>query len=207
MLKAKIKENEAYNTSGVCATLKQTRKDKRARCFACKERGHVVWNCPHKRNKMKGKIEASHSLVHANNKSTPRIGTRDYETTDFMVNGSGEKDWNRIWYISKEYKNHMTPVKSNFKRMKGEFKMLEKEERQRKSYFHMESGSCRFGNQERNKEEFAPAKGCQFAKTTVASEPMVRYLEEEANLSSMEQSRDAVLSVKWYCRSRTKKLM
>ncbi|GJW04096.1 peroxidase 64-like protein [Tanacetum coccineum] len=41
MLKAKIKENEAYNTSGVCATLKQTRKDKRARCFACKERGHV----------------------------------------------------------------------------------------------------------------------------------------------------------------------
>ncbi|GKF59465.1 hypothetical protein Tco_0176251, partial [Tanacetum coccineum] len=41
---AKIKENEAYNTSGVCATLKQTRKDKRARCFACKERGHVVWN-------------------------------------------------------------------------------------------------------------------------------------------------------------------
>ncbi|GKG07559.1 hypothetical protein Tco_0330528, partial [Tanacetum coccineum] len=50
-------------------------------------------------------------------------------------------------------------------------------------------------------------KGCQLAKTTVASEPMVRYLEEEANLSSMEQLRDAVLSVKWYCRSRTKKLL
>ncbi|GJY60041.1 ARID DNA-binding domain-containing protein [Tanacetum coccineum] len=131
MLKAKIKENEAYNTSGVCATLKQTRKDKRARCFACKERGHVVWNCPHKRNKMKGKIEASQPRYTEELKYPEVV----HVTTDFMVNGSGEKDWNRIWYISKEYKNHMTPVKSNFKRMKGEFKMLEKEERQRKFIF------------------------------------------------------------------------
>ncbi|GJT61076.1 ARID DNA-binding domain-containing protein [Tanacetum coccineum] len=130
MLKAKIKENEAYNTSGVCATLKQTRKDKRARCFACKERGHVVWNCPHKRNKMKGKIEASQPRYTVKILKYPKCV---HLTTDFMVNGS--KDWNRIWYISKEYKNHMTPVKSNFKRMKGEFKMLEKEERQRKFIF------------------------------------------------------------------------
>ncbi|GKB73167.1 ARID DNA-binding domain-containing protein [Tanacetum coccineum] len=68
MLKAKIKENEAYNTSGVCATLKQTRKDKRARCFACKERGHVVWNCPHKRNKMKGSIE-----IHSRGPQEPKV--------------------------------------------------------------------------------------------------------------------------------------
>ncbi|GJX69945.1 ARID DNA-binding domain-containing protein [Tanacetum coccineum] len=105
MLKVKIKENEAYNTSSVCATLKQTRKDKRARCFACKERGHVVWNCPHKRNKMKGKIEASQPRYTEELKYPEVV----HVTTDFMINGSGEKDWNRIWYISKEYKNHMTP--------------------------------------------------------------------------------------------------
>nr|GEX63037.1 ARID DNA-binding domain-containing protein [Tanacetum cinerariifolium] len=56
----KLKEIEAFNASSVCAAFKRksaktvTRKEKRARCFICKERGHVLWKCPNKKNKNRG---------------------------------------------------------------------------------------------------------------------------------------------------------
>nr|GEW31225.1 ARID DNA-binding domain-containing protein [Tanacetum cinerariifolium] len=60
ILKEKLKEIEAFNASSVCTTLKKktaktfTRREKRARCFICKERGHVLWKCPNKKNKDTG---------------------------------------------------------------------------------------------------------------------------------------------------------
>ncbi|GKA79603.1 disease resistance TIR-NBS-LRR class family protein, partial [Tanacetum coccineum] len=61
-LKEKLKEIEAFNSSSVSymALVKRknartaTRKEKRARCFICKERGHVLWKCHNKKNKNRG---------------------------------------------------------------------------------------------------------------------------------------------------------
>nr|GEV87372.1 ARID DNA-binding domain-containing protein [Tanacetum cinerariifolium] len=60
MLKENLKESEAFNSSSVCATFKRknartaTRKEKKARWFVCKKRGHVFWKCPSKKNKNRG---------------------------------------------------------------------------------------------------------------------------------------------------------
>ncbi|GJR17726.1 ARID DNA-binding domain-containing protein [Tanacetum coccineum] len=50
MLMKEVKENEAYNASRVSANT-STQKEKRARCYICKERGHVFWKCPNKQKK------------------------------------------------------------------------------------------------------------------------------------------------------------
>ncbi|GJR59171.1 ARID DNA-binding domain-containing protein [Tanacetum coccineum] len=58
MLRRKVKEIEAYNTSKMHASSKKngegsanTTKEKRARCYICRKRGHAIWKCPNKKNK------------------------------------------------------------------------------------------------------------------------------------------------------------
>ncbi|GJZ85924.1 ARID DNA-binding domain-containing protein [Tanacetum coccineum] len=46
-----------------------------------------------------------------------------------------EGNGNKIWYVGSAYKNHMSPVKSLFKRLKHGFKMLDMEEDERKFIF------------------------------------------------------------------------
>ncbi|GKE02773.1 ARID DNA-binding domain-containing protein [Tanacetum coccineum] len=59
MLLEKMKEIEAFNASRVSANA-STQKEKMARCYICKERGHVFWKCPNKKKKaMKGKHKES----------------------------------------------------------------------------------------------------------------------------------------------------
>nr|GFC51670.1 ARID DNA-binding domain-containing protein [Tanacetum cinerariifolium] len=52
-----------------------------------------------------------------------------------MVEGSDEQNWNKIWYVGSVYKNHTSPTKSLFKRLKNSFKVLDKEEDERKFIF------------------------------------------------------------------------
>nr|GFB36080.1 ARID DNA-binding domain-containing protein [Tanacetum cinerariifolium] len=58
MLNEKMKEIEVFNSTLVCTAFKRkdvkTRKEKRARCFIWKERGHALWKCHNKKNKNKG---------------------------------------------------------------------------------------------------------------------------------------------------------
>nr|GEZ13500.1 ARID DNA-binding domain-containing protein [Tanacetum cinerariifolium] len=135
MLKEKLKEIEAFNASSVCAAFKKksaktlTRKEKRARCFICKERGHVLWKCPNKKNKNTG--ETSKPLFDEKLKYPEVVHVK----TDYMVEGSDEQNWNKIWYVGSVYKNHMSPTKSLFKILKNNFKVLDKEEDERKFIF------------------------------------------------------------------------
>ncbi|GJT24287.1 bulb-type lectin domain-containing protein [Tanacetum coccineum] len=73
MLLEKMKEIEAFNASRVSAKARNqhcckyrsagkgsasTQKEKRARCYICKIRGHVFWKCPNKKKKiMNGKAQ------------------------------------------------------------------------------------------------------------------------------------------------------
>nr|GEV89232.1 ARID DNA-binding domain-containing protein [Tanacetum cinerariifolium] len=57
MLMKEVEENKAYNTSRVSAKPKDhgkkiasSQKEKRARCYICKERGHVFWTCQNRKN-------------------------------------------------------------------------------------------------------------------------------------------------------------
>nr|GEU61546.1 ARID DNA-binding domain-containing protein [Tanacetum cinerariifolium] len=135
MLNEKLKEIEAFNGSSVCAAFKRksakivTRKEKRARCFICKERGHVLWKCPNKKNKNRG--ETSKPLFDEKLKYPEVVHVK----TDYMVEGSDEQNWNKIWYVGSVYKNHMSPTKSLFKRLKNSFKVLDKEEDEIKFIF------------------------------------------------------------------------
>ncbi|GJY73178.1 ARID DNA-binding domain-containing protein [Tanacetum coccineum] len=139
MLKGKLKESEAFNSSSVCAAFKRknartaTRKEKRARCFICKKRGHVLWKCPNKRNKNRGEdvYKTARPLYDERLKYPERVHVK----TDYMVEGSDEQNWDKIWYVGSAYKRHMSPTKSLFKRLKDNFRMLDIEEDERKFIF------------------------------------------------------------------------
>nr|GEU74745.1 ARID DNA-binding domain-containing protein [Tanacetum cinerariifolium] len=98
MLVKKIKEVEAFNASKMSAKTRDhgkkiasNQKEKRARCYICKERGQVFWK---------------------------------YDAT-----------WEEVWYVTSAYKNHMCPTRSLFKKLKYKFKMIEKEETEKKFIF------------------------------------------------------------------------
>ncbi|GKC17689.1 ARID DNA-binding domain-containing protein, partial [Tanacetum coccineum] len=60
MLLEKMKEIEAFNALRVSAKATNqgkgsasTQKEKKARCYICKIRGHVFWKCPNKKKKIR----------------------------------------------------------------------------------------------------------------------------------------------------------
>ena len=53
-------------------------------------------------------------------------------TTDFMVEGSDKRNWDDIWYVSSDYKRHMSPMKHLFKRMIQRFKVEGTVEKEKK---------------------------------------------------------------------------
>ena len=58
-----------------------------------------------------------------------------------MLEGSQHNTWNEIWYISNKYKFHLCPRRSLFKRIKYSFKMIGKEETEKKFIFSYGLGS------------------------------------------------------------------
>ena len=60
---------------------------------------------------------------------------------DFMLEGSQHNTWNEIWYISNHYKFHLCPRRNLFKRIKYSFKMIGKEETEKKFIFSYGLGS------------------------------------------------------------------
>nr|GEW92536.1 ARID DNA-binding domain-containing protein [Tanacetum cinerariifolium] len=86
-------------------------------------------SAPNKKNKNRG--ETSKPLFDEKLKYPEIVHVK----TDYMVEGSDEQNWNKIWYVGSVYKNHMSPTKSLFKRLKNSFKVLDKEENERKFIF------------------------------------------------------------------------
>ncbi|GJW72334.1 ARID DNA-binding domain-containing protein [Tanacetum coccineum] len=101
-LKEKLKEIEAFNSSSVCAAFKRknartaTRKEKRARCFICKERGHVLWKCHNKKNKNRG--ETWKPSFDKRLKYPKRVHVK----TDYMVEGWINQNWDKTFDIEED---------------------------------------------------------------------------------------------------------
>nr|GEV84418.1 ARID DNA-binding domain-containing protein [Tanacetum cinerariifolium] len=143
MLVKRMKEVEAFNASKMSAKTRDhakkiasTRKEKRARCYICKERGHVFWKCQNKRKD--ARIEKQKELVKPTNKNVAeKIKYREqvHVITEYMIKGTYDATWEKVWYVSSAYKNHMCPKRSLFKKLKYKFKMIEKEETKKKFIF------------------------------------------------------------------------
>ena len=54
---------------------------------------------------------------------------------DYMVEGSNDKTWNEVWYVGNNYKCHMGPRRKLFKKVQYKFKMIGKEENEKKFIF------------------------------------------------------------------------
>ncbi|GKC78885.1 ARID DNA-binding domain-containing protein, partial [Tanacetum coccineum] len=134
MLRRKVNEIEAYNASKMRAAVKKkgegsanTTKEKRARCYICRKRGHVFWKCPNKKNRTIVEVSAKD-----NNSKKPTVmptkeklkyPERVHVITDYMIEGTDYSNWDNIWYIISAYKKHMCPTKSLFKKLKTSFKV------------------------------------------------------------------------------------
>ena len=114
MLRKKVEEVVSYNSSKIKppigSSYKQigetsdlSKKDKRARCYICKNKGHVYWKCT---NKGKEIITRNMEPSTTNTTTTEIPQVQElfkYEpevvhvSTDFMVEGSDLGNWDGIW--------------------------------------------------------------------------------------------------------------
>ncbi|GJY04129.1 ARID DNA-binding domain-containing protein [Tanacetum coccineum] len=134
MLTQKLNEIEAYNAIKRRAIVKEkgegsvnTTKEKRARCYICRKRGHVFWKCPNKKNSTTLKAPTidnqSKEPTMVRNEEILKYPKKVYVKTDYMIEGTDFSNWDNIWYISSAYKKHMSPIKSLFKRLKNILKV------------------------------------------------------------------------------------
>ncbi|GKF29610.1 ARID DNA-binding domain-containing protein, partial [Tanacetum coccineum] len=107
MLRQKLNEIEAYNASkGRAAVNKKgegsanTTKEKRARCYICRKRGHVFWKCPNKKNRTIVEVPAKD-----NNSKKPTVmrteeklkyPERVHVKTDYMIEAMVETSEKKI---------------------------------------------------------------------------------------------------------------
>lgn len=113
----KPQENKNHKQLGEDTSV--SRRDKRARCYICKKRGHIYWECTNKGIKEeKDMSDMDHKII-----ATPPVNEafkyepeRVHMDVDFMVEGSDKGNWDDIWYVSSAYKKHMSP---NEKKVQG----------------------------------------------------------------------------------------
>nr|GEZ34199.1 ARID DNA-binding domain-containing protein [Tanacetum cinerariifolium] len=138
-LKQKVEEIVSYNSLKLQPSSKQigessglSWKEKHARCYICRKRGHVYWNCTSKERSTKMQERNMPSPVMTEVQEKINYPERVHVTTDYMVEGSDKGNWNEIWYVSSAYKRHMSPIKYLFKRMIQRFKVEGTEEKEKK---------------------------------------------------------------------------
>ena len=121
MLRKKLEEFHVYNNQ-LSQKHNTIERHRRYICFECRLRGHIAKNCPN-RERMKG-IEGKGSLTN----SIPTEITYPetiHLSTDFMIEGTDEGEWDKIWYVSNKIDNHVCTNMHLFSKLKEKF-MVEK---------------------------------------------------------------------------------
>ncbi|GKA27191.1 retrovirus-related pol polyprotein from transposon TNT 1-94 [Tanacetum coccineum] len=108
MLRRKLNEIEAYNASKGRVAVKEkgegsvnTTKEKRARCYICRKRGHVFWKCPNKKNSTT--LEAptidnqSKEPTMVRKEERLKYPENIHVKTDYMIEGTDFSNWDNIW--------------------------------------------------------------------------------------------------------------
>ncbi|GJS95347.1 ARID DNA-binding domain-containing protein [Tanacetum coccineum] len=136
MLMQKMKEVEFFNASKETREHgedSRTQKEKRARCYKCKIRGHVYWKCPNKDKEVKkGKQKETVKIKYPEKVMYPE---KVHVATDYMIEGTDYGNWDNTWFVGSAYKVHMCPTRTLFRRLKYKFVMIAKEESEKKFIF------------------------------------------------------------------------
>ncbi|GKC15987.1 hypothetical protein Tco_1012769, partial [Tanacetum coccineum] len=138
LLRKKVEEVMSYNSSKLQPSSKQigessrlSRKERRARFYICRKRGHVYWKCISKERSTKIQEPNMPSPVMTEVQKI-NYPERVHVTTDYIVEGSDKGNWDNIWYVSSAYKRHMSPMKHLFKRMIQRFRVEGTKEKEKK---------------------------------------------------------------------------
>ncbi|GKE88814.1 ARID DNA-binding domain-containing protein, partial [Tanacetum coccineum] len=99
---------DIYNTRNQGKGSASTQKEKRARCYICKIRGHVFWKCPNKKKKiMNGKAQGESFVVNEHNKFLDKyFESIEPKDEGSLVKGLEELEWDRKDvhdYVDEEY--------------------------------------------------------------------------------------------------------
>nr|GEU63436.1 ARID DNA-binding domain-containing protein [Tanacetum cinerariifolium] len=110
MLLMRMKEIEAFNALKNTGDQEEesdrkeiTQKEKRARCYVCKMRGHVYWKCPNKKKKdlfkHKGIEKPTYKKAADKIKYPEKVKypEKAHVITDYMIECTSEATWNEIW--------------------------------------------------------------------------------------------------------------
>ncbi|GKF20929.1 hypothetical protein Tco_0069567, partial [Tanacetum coccineum] len=103
LLRQKVEEVMSYNSSKLQPSSKQigessglSRKERRARCYICRKRGHVYWKCISKERSTKIQEPNMPSPVMTEVQERINYPERVHVTTDYMVEGSDKGNWDNI---------------------------------------------------------------------------------------------------------------
>ncbi|GJR99574.1 ARID DNA-binding domain-containing protein [Tanacetum coccineum] len=121
MLRRKLEEIELYNS-----TIPQNR-NRRQKCYKCRQRGHIIKNCPMKNKEHnEGTEKPSAKLVNEEFMTTkPTVSLMYPEWIHFatkcMIKGTYQGHWDDIWYISSNTNMHLCSKLNLFCNIKESF--------------------------------------------------------------------------------------
>nr|GEY21570.1 bulb-type lectin domain-containing protein [Tanacetum cinerariifolium] len=117
----RMKEVEAFNASKMSAKTRDhakkiasTRKEKRARCYICKERGHVFRKCQNKRKD--ARIEKQKESVKPTNKNVEekiKYPEQVYVITEYMIEGTDDATWEKVCIDLLEEQGYRVKISNN----------------------------------------------------------------------------------------------
>ena len=101
----------------------------------------MFWSCEHRKRlavaESKRATEIEKQILDEETKYPELV----HVIGDFILEGTQQKGWNDIWYVSSHYKHHFCSSRRSFKAINYGFKMVEKEETEKKFIFSYGIGS------------------------------------------------------------------
>ncbi|GKA67509.1 ARID DNA-binding domain-containing protein [Tanacetum coccineum] len=134
MLKSKLEEIELYN-SAIPQTQSQNilqNRNRRQKCYKCRQRGHIIKNCPIKEKKhvdgtekSSGTSETAETVSKQLMTAKPTVSLKYPEwihfSTKCMIEGTDKGHWDEIWYISNDTNIHLCSKLNLFGNIKEKF--------------------------------------------------------------------------------------
>ncbi|GJZ81229.1 ARID DNA-binding domain-containing protein [Tanacetum coccineum] len=134
MLRRKMEEIELYNSTinqPQSHNISQNRNRKH-KCFKCRQRGHVIKNCPMKNKehdewtKKIGNTSKTAKVINEGFMTTkPTVSLKYPEwihfTTKCMIKGTDQGHWDDIWYVSNNTNMHLCSKLNQFCNIKESF--------------------------------------------------------------------------------------
>ncbi|PWA98622.1 ARID DNA-binding domain-containing protein [Artemisia annua] len=139
--KKEIQDENKVSTKGK-ETMVKTRKEKRARCYICKTRGHTYWMCEKSGTEKVHEKEHGKDVDNTSHKEAVKYPANVHVLVDYMVENTDHGNWNQIWYVSHSYDFHMCPTVGLFCDLQHRFKMVGVEENVRMFIFSHGIGSA-----------------------------------------------------------------